>query len=683
MKDPYDFYEEEKRPSIDPDMEDKLNYLGICPNGFSVRKPLKWNENPQQVWKTFDDWGITISSRFDSGNLGKVVKVGDNAFDLWLSGDGEPYVEEELYKTWFYFSITGVRPSTTVTFTIRNMKNQTKLYTAGMRPVFKTTTSDGNKTLISWRKIPAKPSFTWNEEEEIFTLKWTYACSKSEEDVTYFAYSYPWSFKEITQKLDEMQAKMINRRNVYFHRETLTYSREGRKQEMVTVSSWEGLNENYEREEDIPGLFPEAKTKAELRPLKYYDKKIVFVTSRVHPGETGASHMFNGFLDLLMDQDNPQSRGLLKNFVFKIIPAMNPDGVYRGYYRSDTCGQNLNRHYLEPCPDLQPTTFSVKNVIKQWAEYGTLHMYVDFHAHASKKGIFLFGNSLEGEEQVENVLFARLMSLNCINFDMTEWSFSDKIMTKKDKKGESREGTGRVAIYKDTNCRHWYTLECNYYTGKRLSMIPPKFNRILGKGVPETELTDSTSSFYKNGLWPAYTIGILEDVGRCFGAALLDLVSDNPISRLPLSRFKNLDGVRSEVSQTLTKSKPAAKVLKSAYSKNKPPLKVNVKKGSLKIKSTPSNNNIKPGLKKATSMQVKTKKALPKSNSDVTKIMSKAGKKHNSLAMIKVNSSQSQNSTATSSTKRTRMGGSADVRKAHLEKRKPTQHGSIKSVSRV
>jgi murein tripeptide amidase MpaA len=99
--------------------------------------------------------------------------------------------------------------------------------------------------------------------------------------------------------------------------------------------------------------------------LKYYDKKIVFVTSRVHPGETGASHMFNGFLDLLMDQDNPQSRGLLKNFVFKIIPAMNPDGVYRGYYRSDTCGQNLNRHYLEPCPDLQPTTFSAKNVIKQ------------------------------------------------------------------------------------------------------------------------------------------------------------------------------------------------------------------------------------------------------------------------------------------------------------------------------
>lgn len=122
--------------------------------------------------------------------------------------------------------------------------------------------------------------------------------------------------------------------------------------------------------------------------------------------------MFNGFLDLLMDAKNPHSRSLLKNFVFKIVPAMNPDGIYRGYYRLDTLGQNLNRHYLDPSPESQPTTLSVKNVLKQCSDFGTLHMYVDFHAHASKKGIFVFGNCLKGEEQVENVLFARLLSLN-------------------------------------------------------------------------------------------------------------------------------------------------------------------------------------------------------------------------------------------------------------------------------
>ena len=71
---------------------------------------------------------------------------------------------------------------------------------------------------------------------------------------------------------------------------------------------------------------------------------------------------------------------------------MNPDGVYRGYYRLDTLGLNLNRFYLDPSPHLHPTTFSVKNVMNQLSSYGTLFMYVDFHAHASKKGVFLFGN---------------------------------------------------------------------------------------------------------------------------------------------------------------------------------------------------------------------------------------------------------------------------------------------------
>lgn len=43
-----------------------------------------------------------------------------------------------------------------------------------------------------------------------------------------------------------------------------------------------------------------------------------------------------------------QSALLRKHFVFKIIPILNPDGVYRGYYRLDTKGQNLNRYYTNP-----------------------------------------------------------------------------------------------------------------------------------------------------------------------------------------------------------------------------------------------------------------------------------------------------------------------------------------------
>ena len=607
--------EEEKHPALDMDDKQKLEFLQISPEGFWTRKPTMWNNNPQQICRTFEDWGVTISSMFDSGNLFEVKKTADNCFDLYISSDSKPYVDEIYYKSWFYFSITGVRPSTGITFTIRNMKNMSKLYTAGMRPVFMTQSAEG-KVIIPWRRIPSKPTFTWDEDEEIFTLKWTCTVHKSKDDVAYFAYTYPFSFTEITKKIDALQTKMINRKNVYFHRETLTYSREGRKQEIITVSSLDGINEDNEREEYIDGLFPEASGTPEDRPLRFYDKKIVFISSRVHPGEIGASHMFNGFLDLLMDAKNPQSRALLKNFVFKIVPWMNPDGVYRGYYRLDTLGLNLNRFYLDPSPHLHPTTYSVKNVINQLSSYGTLFMYVDFHAHASKKGVFLFGNWLKGERQVENVLFARLMSLNWLNFDMTEWNFSDKNMTQKDKQGDSREGTGRVALYKDTNLIHWYTLELNYHTGKRLSVIPPKFNRISGQGEPETPVTDSTSNIYSNGMWPCYNIEIMEDAGHAFGSSLLDLVEDNPISRIPLSRFKNLSGVRTEVINTLNKTGPVSKIQNYIVSKEvKPPLKVritkNTNKANTKLTKAGSRSVIKsgtkPALRKATSMPMKPK----------------------------------------------------------------------------
>jgi hypothetical protein len=60
-------------------------------------------------------------------------------------------------------------------------------------------------------------------------------------------------------------------------------------------------------------------------------------------------------------------------------------------------------------------------------------IYIDFHAHASKKGVFIFGNALsEKDRQAENITFAKLIAMNCINFDMNECNFSEKIMTLKD-----------------------------------------------------------------------------------------------------------------------------------------------------------------------------------------------------------------------------------------------------------
>lgn len=75
------------------------------------------------------------------------------------------------------------------------------------------------------------------------------------------------------------------------------------------------------------------------------------------------------------------------------------------------------------------------------------------------------------------MLFARLVSLNSLNFDFQECSFSEKLMVVKDGgSGLSREGCGRVGIYKATGLINSYTLECHYQTGRRINTLTPKLN---------------------------------------------------------------------------------------------------------------------------------------------------------------------------------------------------------------
>ena len=131
-------------------------------------------------------------------------------------------------------------------------------------------------------------------------------------------------------------------KNLYCHRETIYYSIEGRKMECLTITSRDGITDQREtvEEEDLnSGLYPEANGHPENRPFLFdSNKKVVVYTSRVHPGETPGSHVLNGCLDLITDLRSDQGRLLRKNFVFKIIPSLNPDGVSRGYYRLDTLG---------------------------------------------------------------------------------------------------------------------------------------------------------------------------------------------------------------------------------------------------------------------------------------------------------------------------------------------------------
>lgn len=92
-------------------------------------------------------------------------------------------------------------------------------------------------------------------------------------------------------------------------------------------------------------------------------KKAIILSSRVHPGETGASYMMKGVIDYLVGP-SIGARILRDTFIFKIVPMLNPDGVIVGNTRSDLNGDDMNRHWQEPSREMHPILFNFKELIK-------------------------------------------------------------------------------------------------------------------------------------------------------------------------------------------------------------------------------------------------------------------------------------------------------------------------------
>ena len=67
-------------------------------------------------------------------------------------------------------------------------------------------------------------------------------------------------------------------------------------------------------------------------------------------------------------------------------------------------------------------------------------------------------------------------------------------------------------------------------------------------------MTDSKRKYYSehNGKGdkrsaPPYNIEVFEDIGRAFLIGILDFKNINPISRLPQSYYKNIEGVKADL----------------------------------------------------------------------------------------------------------------------------------------
>ncbi|ELR57080.1 Cytosolic carboxypeptidase 6, partial [Bos mutus] len=181
------------------------------------------------------------------------------------------------------------------------------------------------------------------------------------------------------------------------------------------------------------------------------EQKVVFITGRVHPGETPSSFVCQGIIDFLISQ-HPIARVLREHLVFKIAPMLNPDGVYLGNYRCSLMGFDLNRHWLDPSPWAHPTLHGVKQLIIQMYNdpKTSLEFYIDIHAHSTMMNGFMYGNIFEDEESHSLTLF----SFFCLSQSSTSFN-RDAV-----KAGTGRRFLGGLLDHTS----YCYTLEVSFYS---------------------------------------------------------------------------------------------------------------------------------------------------------------------------------------------------------------------------
>ncbi|XP_046861355.1 cytosolic carboxypeptidase 1-like [Xenia sp. Carnegie-2017] len=438
---------------------------------------------------------LSFESRFECGNLRKAIQINEREYDLILNSD----INCKIHHQWFYFEVRNMEKDVPYKFNIINCEKVNSQFNFGMQPVLYSCkdAEDGDPgwirtgTDICYYKNRYKRSCPGrNAEKEgyyytlTFTINFTHA-----DDSCYLAYHYPYSFSLLQNHLERHENRLDSRK-IFYERQVLCDSLSGNPCYVVTITS---------------------------PTLKEDTRSYIFLTSRVHPGESNASWVMKGVFDFLLS-NKITAKMLREMYIFKIIPMLNPDGVINGCHRCSLSGSDLNRQWMDPDPTLYPTIYHAKGLLLYLQ---TMHrkplVFCDFHGHSRKKNIFMYGcrNSTAdlpvtivtsgSESDSSNVEEAKTQEasfrtlpriLHSIAPSFTYQNCNFDVAT-------SKETTARVVVWREFDISRSYTMESTYcgadqgpYKGMHL-------------GTKE-----------------------LEEMGRCFCAGLVKLGNSASITAL-------------------------------------------------------------------------------------------------------------------------------------------------------
>ncbi|XP_044051754.1 cytosolic carboxypeptidase 1 isoform X1 [Siniperca chuatsi] len=392
---------------------------------------------------------LKFNSQFESGNLRKVVQVRKYEYDLVLNSD----INSNHYHQWFYFEVSGMRVGATYRFNIINCEKSNSQFNYGMqvlmysvqeaisgRPRWVRTGTD----ICYYKNHFARSSIAAGGQKGKSYYTMTFSTSFShKDDVCYFAYHYPYTYSTLKMHLSKLEA--LRTPQIYLRQDTLCETLGGNSCPLLTITA-----------------MPESNSNDHI--CQFRNRPLIFLSARVHPGETNASWVMKGTLEFLMGT-SALAASLREAYIFKIVPMLNPDGVVNGNHRCSLSGEDLNRQWQNPNPELHPTIYHTKSLLQYLAHIQRAPLvFCDYHGHSRKKNVFMYGCSVKEtvwqstisatssdlQEDLGYRALPKILSQIAPAFSMASCSFVVE---------RSKESTARVVVWREIGVQRSYTME--------------------------------------------------------------------------------------------------------------------------------------------------------------------------------------------------------------------------------
>jgi cytosolic carboxypeptidase protein 6 len=392
---------------------------------------------------------------FESANLAsaKLVSLQPCEYDLQI----RPDTLNSRHRVWFYFSVKGARAGQKVVFNILGYSKTKSLFRDGMAPVVCTSARP------YWERMPPQSVFYYRSprHNKDYVLSFPF-CFERADETYYFAYCFPYTYSYLQRFLLALEHKALP----CLHRELLCRSIQERRLDLLTISSPANLALDAAIRAGHAVGPPPAPEGAPPGTGPVAPRRVVLVSARVHPGESPASFMMHGLI-LFLTSEHARARELREHVILKVVPMLNPDGVFLGNYRCNSCGLDLNRLWHASMPGMAPTIHAVRELAQQYTAHaahaaargGTpaaaLEMILDMHAHSTCMNGFIFANLPEDLREMDSVTaFPRCLANQAKDFSSAGCKFD---------RDESKAGTGRRALSEMLPGVHCYTLEVSMF----------------------------------------------------------------------------------------------------------------------------------------------------------------------------------------------------------------------------